>query len=540
MKFPLNILSLFLLFGPTGAQAVSLDCSQLDSSKDTIVILNLNTQNKIVGAVQKAAAERNENVVALPSSENPESVSETTLYSTLSELKKCNARMSSIIVAGHDGGGYYWGGTNQEGFSHDTLMTAFRHFGSVTKNIKSTYFWGCNSNSRGILRGMYQPNQAAIKGKVNSDCNDNDQVCKNFQSQFDRFYTGAFPIRTIWGDDLSALSNNNIIAVNYLYLLLKNESKLTQISAIEEYKMKMDRIRCLATSSIQNSSCYDPAYAENQAGYAEVSIAGTNGDCYYHRIQDEYFHRGHRGPKVEISILSEPPSVDFCTQELNTFDGHLLAPLLEAKQGCDGEDCSDNNPADMRDIPDDTDHGKVREVYEYFMGDSDCQLVKDPMVAAQFPNVTRLRNLVFYNSIRNSIVKNHGREIDALTSAINSFSIQVPPIPTLTREDLSGGCKNGGCPRRNLTRAQLLEKLRSIRTAVEENMGRLEGNAPKALKDIDFYSNAFYELLTIEPQTSLKTPNCPKGLQMESCRINTLIPPGWAEEAPARSPVFDR
>ena len=194
----------------------------------------------------------------------------------------------------------------------------------------------------------------------------------------------------------------------------------------------------------------------------------------------------------------------------------------------------------MRDIPDDTDHGKVREVYEYFMGDSDCQLVKDPMVAAQFPNVTRLRNLVFYNSIRNSIIKNHGREIDALNSAVSSFTNPAPPIPTLTREDLSGGCKNHDCTPRSLTRSQLLSKLRSILTATEENLGRLGGKAPKALKDIDFYSNAFYELLTIEPQTSLKTPNCPKGLQMESCRINTLIPPGWAEEAPARSPVFDR
>ena len=523
------------------AKALNIDCDDLQPDRTTVLHLNLTNQKGIGETVRMAAVARGENAVIVGGRAAPEIIDLNMLYKVFDQLKTCHAQLSSLVISGHDGGAYYWGSHNA-GFAHSELLMVMRHYSSVTQGIRSTYFWGCNSYASGFLTGIYRPEDAAIPKSLApiKDCDKDDKICERHAKNFDPLFTGAFPIDTIWGDDQGAFTNDNPIVRNHLYLLMIEEKRLNAINDSEQVKQELNQIRCESVTHLSNPACANPTQAALIAARSVVAIAGSMGDLYYTRLCPRGKAGASRHCEMELVDITKPPTPDVCANELSSNYGKMLTPLLEARKVCDEDECSDGTPTDFREIINDTYKGIVRVLYEFAVGNSDCQNTSDPVIASKFPNVSVMRDLVFYNQIRSALWLNHGKELRQLETDLASLQIFDPKLEIFLPAEVDGGCRPGTkvCHPRILKRADLLHKLRRIQLRLKE----MKQDFP-TVKEALFLTRSFYQILTLQPDSTFKTPRCPSWqgtrAKQTSCLLNAMVPPGWLEIGSQRSPIFE-
>jgi hypothetical protein len=110
-------------------RAVRMACSQQASPGDTC------------GAAKKTLDAQNRAYNAVASKIKPFGGDE--LMSAISNIKKKNPDVSSIVISGHDGDREYWGTYGH--FFDDDLEDALVANQPMGQNLRSLYLWGCNT-----------------------------------------------------------------------------------------------------------------------------------------------------------------------------------------------------------------------------------------------------------------------------------------------------------------------------------------------------------------------------------------------------------
>ncbi|QDK46358.1 hypothetical protein DOM22_14875 [Bdellovibrio sp. ZAP7] len=176
-----------------------------------ILFLNVNDSGREIDAAMKAAKARGEKLIVLPQPTDPvlfqkakinldekmniyrkcqdkgasdcsierknalaanreakkyrTSISATSLKSELAKIKNSGTKLTSLVVSGHDGNGYF-GGNNGE-LSERAIASAFAAQAPVGDGIRSMMLWGCYTANIGSLSSNWKktlPNVELIAG----------------------------------------------------------------------------------------------------------------------------------------------------------------------------------------------------------------------------------------------------------------------------------------------------------------------------------------------------------------------------------------
>lgn len=97
-----------------------------------ILFIDLNNSPKEIEAAKKAAYARGEKVIVLTSSKKTPFIDDKNISSLLTDLKKKNVKLSSVVISGHDGNGEFHGAFGR--VSEPALERAFKKINlSATK-----------------------------------------------------------------------------------------------------------------------------------------------------------------------------------------------------------------------------------------------------------------------------------------------------------------------------------------------------------------------------------------------------------------------
>ena len=142
------------------------------TAKADILFLDLNNSAQEVESAKRAARARGENVIVIPSSQSPvrqsaggKKINMDSIKAELRQYDQQGAKISSVVVSGHDGNGQFTGefGT----VSSDILEDAFATVPNMMQNVRSVLLWGCYTTTLGSLEGHWKsvfPNVAVFAG----------------------------------------------------------------------------------------------------------------------------------------------------------------------------------------------------------------------------------------------------------------------------------------------------------------------------------------------------------------------------------------
>lgn len=116
-----------------------------------ILFLDVNNSPAEIAAAKKAAKSRGENLIVLPSAGTvgQDVLNKKTLDQKLAELNRSNTKLSSVIISGHDGNGYFTG--NFGNISASDVGKSFADNPQVADGIKGLFLWGCYTSTPGSI-----------------------------------------------------------------------------------------------------------------------------------------------------------------------------------------------------------------------------------------------------------------------------------------------------------------------------------------------------------------------------------------------------
>lgn len=214
---------------------------------------------------------------------------------------------------------------------------------------------------------------------------------------------------------------------------------------------------------------------------------------YAELVGCNYYHEG----KVE-DIYKEPTQED-CDYLMRDFSMRNFTQFLMAKK---------NGVDDGTDVPDDTQNGTLRTVYNYILDNAKCKKYEP-----SYPDLTQPRLLLFYNTIRAALAKANLPQLNQLNADLTKLGISAQ----LQAKELAD--------HHVLNHHDLLERLRDMRRALDYARGSATDKA--TWQEASFLYNGFYELLTIESPRVLHD--------------NRILPRSWIEsDKPQPSHIFDQ
>lgn len=105
-----------------------------------ILVLNFNKNNSTVAAAKRAAEKRGEKVIELPPNSS-EQLDKDTFPLYLKKLNDQGVSLSSIVLSGHDGSGYFSGDSGS--LNKIDLQKAFANYPEMAKKVNSLVLRGC-------------------------------------------------------------------------------------------------------------------------------------------------------------------------------------------------------------------------------------------------------------------------------------------------------------------------------------------------------------------------------------------------------------
>lgn len=114
------------------------------NARADVLFFDVNNASKEIEAAKRAAAKTGEKLWIIPDRKAGQTlISNENLSQELAKLKAKGAKLTSMVISGHDGNGRFFSENDESEFNESDLKEAFEKNAPLGAGIRSVFLWGC-------------------------------------------------------------------------------------------------------------------------------------------------------------------------------------------------------------------------------------------------------------------------------------------------------------------------------------------------------------------------------------------------------------